>query len=280
MNKNVIFITLVVYFFQCTVGYYSADATEDKVKNEEIIKTSDLENEAVEKKEIAQKKQSEQSDKTSDNIFKVFVRKFITVKENQIFGKNKYGVFATYGLSINRDRKGILEDVTDVAGRIYEGDTYFIEYDTDTKMYYKYKWNGDYRYRAIGNASIHYSVPDRLMHINGRLSLGFFSWHGLNHEYDKRFGVIGVEFIQEWIFGSPMLYFTAGVGPVYAIPISHYNKHTNMASQFFFAIVANIGHRFDNGVVIELGVKHYSNGETQPPNYGLNIANMTIGYTF
>ena len=212
--------------------------------------------------------------------FKTFIKSYIFTKENQIFRQNKYGVFFTYGVSVNKNKKGTLIDITDTAGKIYENDTDFIEYNTETKLYYKYKWNGKYKYKAVGNASLHYSVPDRLMHINGRLSLGFFSWHGLNTEYNHRFKALGIEFIQEFIFGTPMFYLTVGIGPAYVFPFKHYNSHTNMASQFFFAIVANIGHRFDNGMILEAGIKHYSNGETQPPNYGLNVATITLGYTF
>lgn len=215
------------------------------------------------------------------DTFKTFIKNYIFTKENQIFRQNKYSVFFTYGVSVNRDKKGeLIGEPTDIAGRIYEDGTDFIEYNTETKLYYKYKWNGHYKYKAVGNASLHYSVPDRLMNINGRLSLGLFSWHGLNSEYNKRFKALGIEFIQEFIFGKPMLYLTVGIGPAYVFPFKHYNGHTNMASQFFFAIVANIGHRFDNGMVLEAGIKHYSNGETQPPNYGLNVATITLGYTF
>ena len=76
------------------------------------------------------------------DTFKTFIKSYIFTKENQIFRQNKYGVFFTYGVSVNKNKKGTLIDVTDVAGKIYENDTDFIEYNTETKLYYKYKWNG------------------------------------------------------------------------------------------------------------------------------------------
>ena len=230
-------------------------------------------------KDKLEKEQKE--NKKKDNFFKSFAKKYIAPEENQIFGKNKYGIFFTYGASINEDRKGFnKQELAGYDEKIFDKNDSFIEYDPEKKKYYKYDWNGDYRYRAAGSAAIHYSVPDKFMYINGRLSVGLTSWHGLNSEYNKRFGALGVELIQELIFGSSMLYITAGVGPAYMLPFNHYNKHTNMASQFFFAIVANVGHRFNNGMVVEAGIKHYSNGELRTPNRGLNLVNFTIGYTF
>lgn len=220
----------------------------------------------------------------NDNFLKKFAKKYIFADENQVFGKNKHGVFVSYGVSVNEDRRGTLftpfaPDVVPIPSD-YEYDDGYIDYDPETGKYSFYEWNGKHRYRAVGAFSIHYSTPIKLMNINGRLSMGLMSWHGLNNTYSKRFGALGVEFIPEFIFGNKFLYVTAGVGPSYVIPFSHYNKHTNMGSQFFFAIVANIGHRFDNGLVTEIGWKHYSNGELRVPNVGLNLVNFTIGYTF
>ena len=203
-----------------------------------------------------------------------FFRNYIFSEKNQIFGNNRYGIFFTYGVSAKHDR---VDDI----GHTFED--YFANSELEKGMSINttandFNWTD--RYRAVGVTSIHYAVPDRLMHVNGRLSLGFFNWHGLNSEYSKRFGAIGLEFIQEFIFGSPMIYFTMGVGPAYVFEIEGYNRHVNMASQFFFTIVANIGHRFDNGAVVEIGWKHYSNGRLRVPNIGLDNITMTIGYTF
>ncbi len=215
---------------------------------------------------------AEESKKNKENIFKSFFKNYIFNEENQVFGKKKYGVFLTYGISINRDKKASPT-----------GYSSFDEYDPENKTWNSYKWNGEYRYRAVGTFSIHYSTPSKLMGINGRFSFGLFSWHGLNSEYRNRFGSVGIELIYEWIFGSPMFYITAGVGPAYVFPFSpfeHYNKHTNMSSQFFFALATNVGHRFKNGMIVEVGLKHYSNGDLRAPNVGLNVATITIGRVF
>lgn len=204
----------------------------------------------------------------NENVFKNFFKKYVVNEENQIFGKNKYGIFVSYGASIDRDKASSANGIEEY------------DYNPENNTSIKYFWNGGHKYRAVGSFSIHYSSPIKLMNINGRLSIGLMSWHGFNSEYRKRFGAVGVEFIPEFIFGSQMLYFTAGVGPSYVFPFEHYNRHTNMSSQFFFAIVANVGHRFKNGMVIEAGLKHYSNGNLNLPNYGLNMVNITIGYTF
>ena len=203
-----------------------------------------------------------------------FVRNYIFSEKNQIFGDNKYGIFFTYGVSVKHDR---VDDI----GHTFED--YFANSELEKGMSINttasdFNWTD--RYRAVGVASIHYAVPDLLMHINGRLSLGIFNWHGLNSAYNERFGAIGLEFIQEFIFGSPMIYLTMGAGPAYVLELPGYNRHVNMASQFFFTIVANVGHRFDNGAVIEVGWKHYSNGRLRVPNIGLDNITMTIGYTF
>ena len=214
-----------------------------------------------------------QATNNEPNSLVKFFRNYIFSEKNQIFGDNKYGIFFTYGVSVKHDRVNEIHQTFEDYYRInseLEKDLTFIQDN--------FNWSN--RYRAVGVASIHYAVPDRLMHVNGRLSLGFFNWHGLNSTYNKRFGAIGLEFIQEFIFGSPMIYFTMGVGPAYVFEIEGYNRHVNMASQFFFAIVANVGHRFDNGAVIEVGWKHYSNGRLRVPNIGLDNITMTIGYTF
>ena len=202
-----------------------------------------------------------------------FFRNYIFSERNQIFGNNKYGVFFTYGVSAKHDR---VNETYQTFEDYYRNS----ELDNTDNIINKDGFTWSNRYRAVGVASIHYAVPDLLMHINGRLSIGVFNWHGLNSEYSKRFGAIGLEFIQEFIFGSPMIYFTMGAGPAYVLEIEGYNRHVNMASQFFFTIVANVGHRFDNGAVIEVGWKHYSNGRLRVPNIGLDNITMTIGYTF
>ena len=204
-----------------------------------------------------------------------FFRNYIFSEKNQIFCENKYGIFFTYGVSVKHDNADEIRQTFEA----YYRDT-SSESDNIDNIIKKDGITWSNRYRAVGVASIHYAVPDRLMHVNGRLSLGFFNWHGLNSTYSKRFGALGLEFIQEFIFGSPMIYFTMGVGPAYVFEIEGYNRHVNMASQFFFTIVANVGHRFYNGSVVEIGWKHYSNGRLRVPNIGLDNITMTIGYTF
>ena len=73
---------------------------------------------------------TEKKEKSLKNIFKTFAETYIFTKENQIFKQNKYGVFFTYGVSVNKNKKGTLIDITDIAGKIYENDTDFIEYNT------------------------------------------------------------------------------------------------------------------------------------------------------
>lgn len=231
-----------------------------------------VDNEIITKQNIVLTEQSihQNNANQAPNRLTTFFKEYIFGDKNQIFDNSRYGIFITYGISVRHDR---VNDINETFEDYYRNSE--LEKYNDNKTF---TWED--RYRAVGVASIHYAVPNRLMWVNGRMSIGFFNWHGLNNEYTKRFGAIGLEFIQEFVFGTSMVYFTMGVGPAYIFEIEGYNRHMNMASQFFFTIVANIGHRFDNGAIIEIGWKHYSNGRLRIPNIGLDNITLTIGYTF
>ena len=217
--------------------------------------------------------QTRKTNSVNKNIVSEFFNSYVFREENQIFLDKKYGVFFTYGIALNRDDPSTIKEHFEKY-YINENVEYPFSNDLDTNI------NWPNRHRMVGITAIYYAVPDKIMHVNGRMSIGLFNWHGLTSEYNKRFGALGIEFIQEFIFGAPMLYITAGVGPAYVFEIPGYNKHMNMASQFFFTIIAKIGHRFDNGMAVEIGWKHYSNGRLRVPNVGLDTLALTIGYTF
>jgi hypothetical protein len=163
--------------------------------------------------------------------------------------------------------------------------------------------------RENAQIALNYSRPNKFWDINGRFSIGIFTWlmkQNIDTIYDMDLNTwaqgwlynytIGFEAIQEAIFGHKNLYFTLGFGVSYQIVIhssieidkDYYKRMWNYYkpkilwnnSNFNWVIKASIGHRFDCGLILEVNWKHYSNGNLGSYNWGLNFFGGTIGYVF
>lgn len=136
--------------------------------------------------------------------------------------------------------------------------------------------------RAVHSYQMHYSQPDKFLGLNGRLSVGVFTWYGVSGEYKHLYKAYGIELIQEFIFGTPMFYITAGIGPSYAggkTGRMSNNRYVGLTA-FNFSSVIKIGHRFDCGAVIEFAYHHYSNGSLGLVNQGLDMMGLSFGWVF
>lgn len=183
--------------------------------------------------------------------FSSFIKTYIFRDENPIFEKKMNEIYISYYASFNKG-----------GGR---------EYGVGEKHFE----------RAVHSAQLHYAQPNRLLRVNGRLSVGFFTWHGVAGEYRKLYRAYGIEVIQEMTFGHPMLYVSAGIGPSFALGNkgSQHGEDRGLTG-FNFSSVVKIGHRFDSGAILEIAYHHYSNGGLGKTNKGLDMIGMSVGYAF
>ena len=170
----------------------------------------------------------------------------------------------------------------------------FVGYHYDKIIDFSYKgyvYGYENCRRNLGSISVSYSRPTNFANFNGRISIGLFTLIGndigkyrdkgdiSNFRYDYR--MLGVEIIQEQLFGTDKFYITLGAGISYMF----FNKHkfayplphNSLAN---FVLTASAGHRFNNGVILEIAWKHYSNGELRPPNRGINAFGLAVRYAF
>ena len=245
-----------------------------------------------------------QHTETPKSIVKHIIDNYILPDENQIFGNKKHLISVFGG---------------------YDYGNFNAKYITTKEAYYISLYSGQYIedvWRKNGEIAISYSLPTKFWWFNGRFSFGIFNWimhqninntQGRQHiehtitPYDYTYNgsvkgsflnyTIGLEGIQELIFGHKNLYFTIGVGVSYQFVLGTSNLQTNNDkfnhifhyrnpkvlwnnTLFNFVIKASIGHRFDCGLIIEINWKHYSNGGLNDANWGLNFLGGTIGYAF
>ena len=216
---------------------------------------------------------SQPQQNNNKNKFLYFIDNFWAPKENPAFGTNKHMIGITYG------------------------------YDYD-RLYHNNKLR-----RNLHTASIQYSAPFKFFNVNARYSFGFFTLLGRDkaavNKKDGEYRQIGIEFLPEIIIGCKNLYFTAGVGASYMLGtkrvsyLSYHNPtangvptqndkatggdtdyHYNGMTYFNFVLTASVGHRFDNGMVVEIMWKHYSNGGLGSVNYDVNAFGASLRYAF
>ena len=101
---------------------------------------------------------------------------------------------------------------------------------------------------------------------------------------NDKYQMYGMEIFPEIIFGNKMLYFTGGIGPSYIFATTHKysydDKKGSHLTPFNWSSTVGIGHRFDCGAVVEIHVKHYSNGGLGKVNSSFTSLGIVGGYTF
>ena len=190
-------------------------------------------------------------DNSTNGKFSSFIKTYIFRDENPIFQKKMNEIYISYYASFNKG-----------GGK---------EYGVGEKHFE----------RAVHSAQLHYAQPNKLLRVHGRLSVGVFTWHGVTGEYRKLYRAYGIEAIQEMIFGHPMLYVSAGIGPSFALGNkgSQHGEDRGLTG-FNFSSVVKIGHRFNSGAILEVAYHHYSNGGLGRTNKGLDMIGMSFGYAF
>ena len=186
-----------------------------------------------------------------DNAFVGFMKTYIFPEKNPIFQDKKNELYISYYATFNTG----------------EGEAYGVG-----RKHFE---------RAVHSAQFHYAQPNKLLRVHGRLSVGVFTWHGVAGEYKHLYQAYGIEAIQEMIFGTPMLYLSAGIGPSFAMGKKGLVYGTSKGlTGFNFSSVVKIGHRFNCGAVIEIAYHHYSNGGVRAINQGLDMIGMSFGWVF
>lgn len=146
----------------------------------------------------------------------------------------------------------------------------------------------DNKKRHLHNIVLQYTRPNHLFGVHGRYTFGFFSLFG-NDYVAKQYGgkykysMIGFEFIQELIVGNKWLYLSAGIGP--SVIVSGHRTTQRPSGKFGFTTLnlasqVAIGHRFDCGLVAEIMIKHYSNGNLGEVNNGQSLYGFALRYVF
>ena len=201
---------------------------------------------------------------TTRNKISKWFHTYLSPDKNPVFLDKKHLIGFTYGYDIDR-RWALIGDITRAQSR------------------------------EMHTLSIGYSRGFKFFCFNGRYTLGLFSWLGYDPKAvggDFKYRTLGIEFIPEIIIGTKMLYITAGVGASYVFygetsynstnPLHNTINNTTKDGLTYFnwVITASIGHRFDNGLVLELLWKHYSNGQLGDVNYDLNFIGMSVKYAF
>ena len=190
--------------------------------------------------------------KESTNAFMRFIDKYVLPEKNPIFQDKRNEIYLSYHISADKGESEV--------------------YNVGSGAFEKY----------VHSFSAHYAQPYQFFRLNNRLSFGIYTFHGVAGGYEKTFKAYGVEIIQEFIFGVPMLYITAGVGLSYALgkvgQLADEGKYG--VTRFNFPVVAKIGHRFDCGAILEILYKHYSNAGLGTITGELNMIGLSIGYVF
>lgn len=240
--------------------------------------TTNINNNNIENKD----KQDNKQKLIKDNKFKNFIRKYVITTYNPIF----------------KDRKHLLS----IFGSYSYNKLYLRVLNSKTPIYQYQPWHSGQR--DIGNINLSYSRYHNLWEINCRFSIGlnyFFIKQNIDRISTLENGILNIHFlgselVEEIILGHPHLYFTFGLGVSYIFFIDsraktgdeYFNQEYNETygkilpnnSNFNFVIKASIGHRFNNGLILELNWKHYSNGGLNGYNWGINVFGATIGYLF
>lgn len=159
--------------------------------------------------------------------------------------------------------------------------------------------------RHLHNISATFTAPFKFLGLNFRTSIGLFMLFGKDqaaiNKNEGKYHHLGIEIFPELVLGHKNLYVTAGCGVSYVLfggPMTYDSKHEAEPSgikqgtdkkyghgkdgmtYFNFVLTANIGHSFDNGLAIEAGWKHYSNGGTGLINYDVNAFGISLKYAF
>ena len=215
--------------------------------------------------------------KTEEN--KSFFSKYIYTDENPIFGnyKNMFSVFVGYSWYTQNT-------VLIAKGVENHGGEYVYVYE----RFFDFK-------RNIHHLEFFYSRVNKFLKLHGRFSVGLFAFVGKttgcnigNGEMQNivKYKHVGVEMTQEFVwFGSSFLYSTIGVGVSYMIPsVDSSVRHLEpekVNSLLNAVVLATVGHRFGDRVVVEFVFKHRSNGElSKDRNYGINELGMRLGVVF
>ena len=135
-------------------------------------------------------------------------------------------------------------------------------------------------YEHSGQRDIHqfvlsYARANQLFGVHGRYTGEIFYLFGKDKKLNNNYGAFGFQITQDIIIGTPMLYITGGLGASYFCG----NKMGDMTG-FEFIQQLSMGHRFDNGIVVEFVYRHYTNFGMADRNHPLNMLGATLRYTF
>lgn len=239
--------------------------TEENIKENKIINENSANNITDGK---SQEQEINKQQTSTKSAVKNFVEKWIFPENNPAFGEDGHSIGIQYGYDI---------------GKFLDGSA------------------GNAENKIIHHAAIQYSAPIKFLGVHGRTHLGLGYLYGQDYwavNLDEgKYNTPLFELIQEVIVGSKYLYLFVGVGVSWVVnaPQNYemqevwrkknhsedpYNYQRGGLTNFNIPLTIGIGHRFDCGVVLELGWKHYSNGHVAEYNSAVNTIAVGLRYTF
>ncbi|MDE1464868.1 acyloxyacyl hydrolase [Spartinivicinus poritis] len=135
---------------------------------------------------------------------------------------------------------------------------------------------------------ISYSQPDTFFRLPARNNLELGVFRGKNSKNDptnKSFkDDVDLSQYDLNMFGiSKDVALLSGTNAYLTLGLGAYikdNDTNRIGSKFTFGERLAVGYRFNNGVVLELYARHFSNGSLTKENSGQNFAGLSAGYTF
>lgn len=315
--KSFLYLTQIVLFSMILCVFVKLSNADENIDNQEIIKILDEVDNNFKKNEINQNTDN-QDNNTIDKNIDVDDNEINNIKDNTISTETHKQQDAKQLQTQQEEKKPsktlsfvdkwLIPEHNPAFGE--DGHSIGIQYSYDIKRHLFPKDDN----RELHNFAVQYSAPIKFLGIHGRTNLGVGYLYGQDYwaknKDEGKYNTPLFELIQEFVIGNKYVYITFGIGISWIMspamdyawkdeytknPSNTYQNGSNNSalreyngtnytsagmSKLNFPMMATLGHRFKNGLVIELMWKHYSNGHLQHYNQEVNTVGISLRYTF